>query len=49
MYQYHGPSRHDSKTEATLDNRLEMYGIASDITVRKVASTEAGPLCYRYY
>lgn len=48
MYEYGGPSRHHSKTEANLDDQLEMHDIAAAISVREVMNTEAGPLCYRY-
>ena len=48
LYEYNGPSWHNSAVEATLSDRLEMHEVAPEIQVHEIMDTEAGPLCYRY-
>lgn len=46
--EYDGPKAKDSKMGAGLDDLLNMAGLAEDISVSTVMSTEGGFLCYSY-
>lgn len=46
--EYSGSSRADSDQEAKLTDLLEMHGLATDLEVQEMMSTENGDLCYRY-
>ncbi|KAH7303868.1 hypothetical protein B0I35DRAFT_402008 [Stachybotrys elegans] len=51
LSEYNGKAIHYNQTEATevsLDDILMMGGLADDLTVRDVMSTQNGPLCYAY-
>lgn len=48
LLQYNGISRDGSSTPAGLGDRLEMHGLAPDLTVMNVMKADAAPFCYRY-
>ncbi|KAI0521558.1 putative tyrosinase [Xylaria bambusicola] len=46
---YNGPARHNSSIEAQLTDLIEMAGLASDIPVSSVMTTNSRLLCYNYH
>lgn len=45
---YVGSAAHDSQEQASLTDLIPMGGLAPDVRVQDIISTQAGELCYNY-